>query len=322
MGQEHMNNDAGDPAAAVVRVNALIRDGDLLQAYEAATTALADHPAAMRLHYWRVLALARLGETDRARAAYREAGLDTADDSDALSLWARLEKDHTLAVADGAGRNALLLDAADAYRAVHRRTGDTFPAINAASLLLLAGQDENARALAGAVLAMPAIASPQGYYAAATAAEALLILGQTAEAQAAAGRALGFADADPGAGSSTCRQLAILVEALGAGAEVVALFRPAPVLTYCGHMFRADAEAEADLAGAITGALDSRGCTAAFGSLACGSDILVAEAVLKRGSGLHVFLPFAEDDFIAQSVRPGGRPGSRATAAVSGRRAA
>ena len=297
---------ASDPVAEATQVNALIRDGDLLQAYETATTALADHPAEMRLHYWRVLALARLGETDRARAAYREAGLDNADDNDALSLWARLEKDHALAAPNVAARDALLLSAAHAYQAVHRRTGDYFPAINAASMLLLAGDREGARDLAGAVLALPAIASPQGYYAAATAAEALLVLGRTAEAHEAAVNALGFADADAGARSSTCRQLAFLAEAIGGGEGVVRLLRPEPVLTYCGHMFHANAAAEALLADAIGAALDSRGCTAAFGSLACGADILVAEAVLKRGCGLHVFLPFAEDDFIAQSVRRGG----------------
>ena len=306
MRHEHIINGSGDPAAKAARVNVLIRNGDLLQAYAAAATALADHPDDKRLHYWRVLALARLGETDRAHAAYREAGLDNVDESDTLSLWARLEKDRALATADVADRMGLLLKAAHAYRDVYRRTGDYFPAINAASMLLLAGEREGARDLAGEVLAMPAITSPQGYYAAATTAEALLILGRTAEAQAAAVAALGFPDADPGARSSTCRQLASLAEAMGAGEDVVALFRPAPVLTYCGHMFLADAEAEADLAGAIAGALDSRGCTAAFGSLACGADILVAEAVLKRGCGLHVFLPFAEDDFLAQSVRPGG----------------
>ena len=157
---------------------------------------------------------------------------------------------------------------------------------------------------AGAVLALPAIASPQGYYAAATAAEALLVLGRTAEAHEAAVNALGFADADAGARSSTCRQLAFLADAIGGGEGVVKLLRPEPVLTYCGHMFHANATAEALLADAIGAALDSRGCTAAFGSLACGADILVAEAVLKRGCGLHVFLPFAENDFIAPARFP------------------
>jgi adenylate cyclase len=43
-----------------------------------------------------------------------------------------------------------------------------------------------------------------------------------------------------------------------------------------------------------------------FGSLACGSDILVAEALLARGAGLHVVLPFDTGEFLETSVRRGG----------------
>jgi class 3 adenylate cyclase len=44
----------------------------------------------------------------------------------------------------------------------------------------------------------------------------------------------------------------------------------------------------------------------ACGALACGADILIAEALLDRGVELHAILPFEEEDFLAQSVRPGG----------------
>ena len=44
----------------------------------------------------------------------------------------------------------------------------------------------------------------------------------------------------------------------------------------------------------------------AYGPLACGADILVAEAILALGGELHVVLPFAEEDFLRTSVRVGG----------------
>ena len=44
----------------------------------------------------------------------------------------------------------------------------------------------------------------------------------------------------------------------------------------------------------------------AYGSLACGADMLVAEAILARGGELHVVLPFAEEDFLKTSVHVGG----------------
>jgi class 3 adenylate cyclase len=81
---------------------------------------------------------------------------------------------------------------------------------------------------------------------------------------------------------------------------------PPPVLIYCGHMFEQDCVEEPALAGRIAAALDRLGTEEAFGPLACGGDILVAEAVLTRGGRLHVVLPFAETDFIAESVLCGG----------------
>ncbi|HYD25164.1 MAG TPA: adenylate/guanylate cyclase domain-containing protein [Croceibacterium sp.] len=81
---------------------------------------------------------------------------------------------------------------------------------------------------------------------------------------------------------------------------------PPPVVVYSGHMFEQGCAEEPALAGRIAAALDELGTGEAFGPLACGADILIAEAVLARGGRLEVVLPFAEDDFIAESVTCGG----------------
>ena len=83
-------------------------------------------------------------------------------------------------------------------------------------------------------------------------------------------------------------------------------FRPPPVVVYSGHMFEQACAEEPALASRIAATLDELGATEAFGPLACGADILIAEAVLARGGRLGVVLPFAEDDFIAESVLCGG----------------
>lgn len=82
--------------------------------------------------------------------------------------------------------------------------------------------------------------------------------------------------------------------------------QPAPVIVYCGHMFNAGSAEEAPLAARIADALDRLGARVGFGPLACGADLLIAEALLARGAQLNVVLPFAEDDFIAESVLCGG----------------
>ena len=55
-----------------------------------------------------------------------------------------------------------------------------------------------------------------------------------------------------------------------------------PVIVYSGHMFEQDCAEEPALAARIRAAIDELGATEAFGPLACGADILVAEAILQR----------------------------------------
>ncbi len=78
------------------------------------------------------------------------------------------------------------------------------------------------------------------------------------------------------------------------------------VAVFCGHMFNTGSEAEVTLAGRIRDQLEAHDIAVGFGPLACGADILIAEALLERGAELNVVLPFAETDFIAESVRCGG----------------
>ena len=78
------------------------------------------------------------------------------------------------------------------------------------------------------------------------------------------------------------------------------------IAVYCGHMFTAGSAAEAELARRIAARLEEEAVCTAFGPLACGADILIAEALLARGAELNIVLPFAESDFLAESVLCGG----------------
>jgi class 3 adenylate cyclase len=78
------------------------------------------------------------------------------------------------------------------------------------------------------------------------------------------------------------------------------------IVVYCGHMFNAGSDEEAPLRERIREALDRVDARVGFGPLACGADILVAEELLARGAELNIALPFAEADFIAESVVCGG----------------
>jgi adenylate cyclase len=287
-------------------VRAALARGDLLTAYDEVKRAKGlGHPG---LDYLEVLTLARLGDTEQGLRLYHDYRIDAVGGVDALSLKARLLKDQ--AFADG-GRpdQEKLLEACGWYSAVYRETRSNYPAINAATLALIAGRRQLATALARAVVKQGRGDPHEDYFALATQAEALVILGDIEGAAAALATATAAPDADVGARSTTLLQLQRLLAATDDAPGVKALvdlIRPPAVAMFCGNIFLADPQVEAPLAAEMAEAIEREDVGFAYGALAAGSDILIAEALLKRGTELHIVLPFAETDFIAQSVAPAG----------------
>jgi len=102
--------------------------------------------------------------------------------------------------------------------------------------------------------------------------------------------------------ASTRRQLSLVCQAIGVDVAVLDSL-PVPIaLHFCGHLVADEHEAIEE----IRTVLDRIGPVVAHGSLAAGADILIAEEVLRRGSELHVVLPFPMEEFIQTSVAPQG----------------
>jgi adenylate cyclase len=291
------------------RARDAIRSGDLLGAYDLVRAALSNDDQDAGLRFIEVLALARMGDTERAFALFQHYNLAASADEDVLALGARLLKDRAVATI-GPLRESMFRGASDAYLAAHSRSGGYFSLINAASLAQLGGDRPLAGRLAREVLSMGDVSSAASYFAAATAAEAWLLLDDPHRALAAAAKALLLPDADLGARASTVRQLALLRAHGGVSEQLVhdvcGLLRPPPVLFYAGHMFKHDLEVETALSARIEAVLDAVGAKIAYGALACGADIICAEALLRHGAELHVVLPFPASDFVRRSVLPGG----------------
>ena len=162
------------------------RRGELLMAFDLAERGLVEHPDDLSLKHRAVLALARAGATGEAARRFAQYGLDRIDDEDVAALGARIAKDFALRERGGARRRRSAA-AAERYAAVFERTGGYYPAINAATLWLFAGDRVRSRKLAETVLGLLAAGGDDGYYAVATEAEARLLLGDEAAAQAALG---------------------------------------------------------------------------------------------------------------------------------------
>ena len=290
---------------ALVAAREALGRGDPFRAYDIVARAIAAGAASEDLSHQQALTLARMGDTQRALDIFRSAGLDRSSSPHKRALGARLLKDNGL---DGDADQ--LEQAYRAYLAIYRDSGDSYPGINAASLALLTGDAETSSALAEELLAMPKVAAPEDYYDAATRAEASLLLWRFKDAAEAAQLAITLPNCTVGNRATTVRQLGVIADRLkvppAARRAVLNPLRAPASFHYAGHIFLPHPAEEARLAAEIDAALDARNAGYAYGSIAAGADVLVAEAVLRRGGELNIVLPCIKEDFFTQSVRPAG----------------
>jgi tetratricopeptide (TPR) repeat protein len=255
-----------------------------------------------------ISALARAGAIDQAWAAYADMGCETADRGAALAVKGRLLKD-LAARASPTERQRFYAESAAAYREAAGEDGATYPLINAASLSWLAGNPGLAAEWASEVL-VRLEAHPEEpetpYYRSATRAEALLLLDREEEARAALAEAVALAPEAWEDHASTLRQFALILGEQGREAGWLDALRPPRSLHFGGHMaFRATRPRPA-LRRRIEEALAEEKVHFAYGALAAGADIIIAEAVLDRGAELHLILPGGVEAFAARSVDPWG----------------
>lgn len=270
----------------------------------------------VELRHRLVLLLARSGALQAARSRYIDLGLDQEDSVDARSLGARILKDDALSRSTETRAQALA-DACNAYRRIYQETGDSYPGINAATLAAFAGDIPTAKKLAGVILTSLTNVpedSQSAYWHHATRAEALLLLGKHAETVGAVAAAVATGHDSLDDRASTLKQLRRVAIAIGVDTNILAPLTPQPTLHYSGHMIsppgssgRILFEHEAELSRRIVTAIDAIAPSAAYGALACGSDILIVEALLARGCDVHIVFPFREDEFIQTSVICGGQ---------------
>jgi hypothetical protein len=291
------------------KIDAALASGDMFALFERTRDVINAYPDDPRARYLQALAMARLGDPHAALRIYDRNRVEEIGTEDAVALKGRLLKD--LAVrASGAKQIQLFRESSQAYQRANQLSDGYFSGINAATTSFLAGDKKPASKLAAAIGRRPDVARPADYYAAASGAEAMLVRGEVEKAIELFAAARCRPDASPGMIASTARQVALIAKHLAIPDDqcqrLLTAIRPSPVVHFCGHMFKAGWEVERQLAEAIDSILDETGALIAYGPLACGADILIAEAIQARGGELHAVIPFAEEDFLRTSVRLGG----------------
>lgn len=277
--------------------------------FERTRQAIEEYPDDPDVRFLQALAMARLGDPHAALRIYERNGVEQIGTEDAVSLKGRLLKD--LAVrAEGEEQARLFRESSEAYHRANQLSDGYFSAINAATTSFLAGEREVAQKLAEVIGERADVANPDNFFAAASGAEAMLVRGRVEEATALYAAARNRPDASPGYIASTARQVQLIARHLDMADEqrerLLAAIRPSPIVHFCGHMFRDGWDQEQEVARSVEAILDETGAMIAYGPLACGADIVIAEAILRRGGELHAVMPFAEEDFLRTSVRLGG----------------
>ncbi len=299
--------------------------GEPLLAYNELQQALEEDPGNFRLRQLKGLALARSGALRRANdvlTALREEGCT---DAETMGPLARTHKDLALSATDTVSREQHLVAAFEIYQqayrdAVSRDLVDEayYTGINAATIELLRHHVERARGIAKDVerLCRKALAHSSGkaadeYWPRATLAEAALIGGDLDAAQERYAEAASLAGTNYGDLSSTKHQARILLDHLNIDPSWLdQAIRIPPVLVFTGHMIDAPGRAERrfpqeaadEVRGRIRRYVQELGPAAAYGSAACGADILCLECVRELGGEIHIVLPFPAEQFRAESV--------------------
>ncbi len=317
-----------------------LRSGEPLLAYNAVQLGLEKWPADLRLRQLQSLALARSGAVARANQGLQKLRDEGHVDAETLGLLARTHKDLGTGAADAETRAFHLKEAYDLYHEAYQgasRQGNAaeayYTGINAATIALLRGDQAHAHAIARHVRTLCEGELARGgaggeYWIRATLAEAALILGERAQAEADYAAAARLAGRRHGDLASTRGQARLLLAHLGEDdAWLARVLEIPPVLVYTGHMISSPGRGngafplalEATVGAEIRRRLERIRPVAAYGSAACGTDILCLEAIRELGGETHITLPFPPAEFrkVSVDVAPGwGERFDRALAAA------
>jgi len=300
------------------RVEALLKQGEPILAYDLVRRALGDYPGDVSLRQLQALALIRTGAPGEASLMLSQLLAENHRGQGTLAPLARAYRDFGERTSRPEVRRQYFTQALELYEEAYRVNHGVWSGIHAAWLALELGDPEAAVALAAAVemdaLRLIETAKSGG----SDTFWLLAILGIVSVLQRRFREGFDCFEnlADIGRGRSgdlaevrhVARSILVLLREDPSTLELVL---PSPrVLVFAGHMVdfpdrktpRFPPELTEILARVIRGRVSSLRAEAGFATAACGAPILFHEAIAAQEGESHVLLPYGRDEFRADSV--------------------
>jgi tetratricopeptide (TPR) repeat protein len=197
----------------------------------------------------------------------------------------------------------------DTYLKNFSATRNPYTGINAASMSAMLMQGSKSKEIAREIIALIPH-DTQDTWEAATLGEAYLLIKESQNAIQYYQRARRLCGKDWGKVGSVYNQLWLLNHYLPVNKEVLRMFAPPGVVAFAGHMVDQPTRREARFPNeiqhrvkeAIKNQLQNISAHVGYCSIACGSDILFAEAMEELDGEVNIFLPFDKTDFLEVSV--------------------
>lgn len=306
------------PVLYIVLAEAILQLGEPLMAYDILAEGFKHWQNDVRLQQLMALALARSGATQKANTLLTQLVNNNQEDIETLSLLARTYKDLWQQYQGDSKAQEQLRLSAYYYQQAYQKSQDIYPGINAATMTLLAGDNQTAIKIAQEVkqqcqekLPSDGNFNSSDYWNLATLAEACLISGQKTEAENYYQTATKVAYHRYGDISSTRRNAKIILHYLHEDLNLLSKWFPLPkVAVFSGHMIdlpsrskpRFSPSMETQVYQAIKQKLQDFEIKIGYASGACGGDILFLEAILELGGEIHLVLPYPQEQFIQDSV--------------------
>lgn len=255
------------------------------------------------------LSLSKSGVPEAARDYLESIVGDQASDPETIGILGSIYKE--LFKKNQSPRYAIL--ARDTYYRNFELTKNYYTGINAATMSSLAGQSKRGKEIAQEVLSLLKN-TEHDFWEVATLGEAFLLMKERSKADEAYRRAIKLAGTDWGRINSVYNQLWLMNHYLPVPADIIKAFRPPVVVAFIGHMIdhpdrsfpRFPPSIENEIKNGLLNAIKTLNAKIGYCSLACGGDILFAEAMEEAGGEVNLFLPFTKTDFIEASVRFAG----------------